>query len=629
MRNVTITFDDGSTHQYNNVPDDITPEQIQGRASKEFSRGVTHIDGGKKAPARTFGDRAADFYKGQLDSAMNISQNLMTPINRVIDYVQGKEGGSFAKGNKAEFDKELNANRDTTSFKAGRLIGDIEATMPIGAGLGAATKALGLTKLGTAIQSGGMTLGSPGGSAIVNGLTRVAGGTINGAATAGAVNPDDAVKGGVIGGVLPVALKVAGVAGSTISKIPAAAKSLIEPFYEGGQDAIVGRALNGVTGGYADDAIRNLKAADGLIPGVNPTAAEVAQNPGLAALQRSAVANNPVATNEMALRQVANQDARLAALDGLIPDKQAAITARDTATKGLYEQAKASPVTITPELDALLQRPSMQSAIARAKQLANEAGQTFDLENMTGQGAQYLKMALDDIANASPMTGIGGNELRAVQGTRGAFVDELGKQLPEYLQANQQYAELSAPLNQADIIAEIANKSKDFRGNLTPAKTAAAISDKTAQRVTGRPTATLEKVLTPEQLKMLDNLKQSLLMKDYAETAGRGVGSNTVQNLAYSNMIERAGIPTGITKFAPAGIVGNIVSKAADVGYKKANAQLAEKLALSLLNPQTAADLMQAAAQKPSAQSEVVRSLLAGLGEATSRSAPVLAVSRD
>lgn len=50
MRNITLTFDDGTTHQYNNVPDDVTPKQINDRALKEFKGArVTNIDGGKQS----------------------------------------------------------------------------------------------------------------------------------------------------------------------------------------------------------------------------------------------------------------------------------------------------------------------------------------------------------------------------------------------------------------------------------------------------------------------------------------------------------------------------------------------------------------------------------------------------
>lgn len=47
-RNVTITFGDGSSHIYNNVPDNVTPEQATARANKDFpGKQITHLDGGR------------------------------------------------------------------------------------------------------------------------------------------------------------------------------------------------------------------------------------------------------------------------------------------------------------------------------------------------------------------------------------------------------------------------------------------------------------------------------------------------------------------------------------------------------------------------------------------------------
>jgi len=46
-RDITITFEDGSTHVYKNAPDTVTPEQVTARASEEFGKGVKALDGGK------------------------------------------------------------------------------------------------------------------------------------------------------------------------------------------------------------------------------------------------------------------------------------------------------------------------------------------------------------------------------------------------------------------------------------------------------------------------------------------------------------------------------------------------------------------------------------------------------
>lgn len=80
-RDVTVTFGDGSSHIYQNAPDDITPGDIQARAEKEFGKSVTALDGGRKtaAPVQnaeppkdagfSFGDIAKSFGMGATGSA--------------------------------------------------------------------------------------------------------------------------------------------------------------------------------------------------------------------------------------------------------------------------------------------------------------------------------------------------------------------------------------------------------------------------------------------------------------------------------------------------------------------------------------------------------------------------------
>lgn len=47
-RDITVTFVDGSSHVYNNAPDNITPEQVSERATSEFGKVVKALDGGRK-----------------------------------------------------------------------------------------------------------------------------------------------------------------------------------------------------------------------------------------------------------------------------------------------------------------------------------------------------------------------------------------------------------------------------------------------------------------------------------------------------------------------------------------------------------------------------------------------------
>lgn len=47
-RNVTVTFEDGTQHVYQNVPDDATPDSVIARAGQDFSgKTITNVDGGR------------------------------------------------------------------------------------------------------------------------------------------------------------------------------------------------------------------------------------------------------------------------------------------------------------------------------------------------------------------------------------------------------------------------------------------------------------------------------------------------------------------------------------------------------------------------------------------------------
>jgi hypothetical protein len=96
---------------------------------------------------------------------------------------------------------------------------------------------------------------------------------------------------------------------------------------------------------------------------------------------------------------------------------------------------------------------------------------------------------------------------------------------------------------------------------------------------------------------------------DFASTAGRGGGSDTVQKLAYANMIQQAGIPTFLQNFAPTQIAGNLAQRALGLAYGEANQKLATELAEAMLNPQQAAELMRQAKGNPQLQKALANAL--------------------
>lgn len=475
--------------------------------------------------------------------------------------------------------------------KAGNLLGSIATTAPLAMVPGANTLA------------GGATIGA------LTGLLQPSTSTAETAA--------NAVLGGGAGALVPATVR-----GYQIGK------SMIAPFSEKGRQQIVGETLRKAAGSEVEPALYRLQSAvtaGPLVPGVIPTAAEVAQNPGLAALQRTATAVDPIAMNNAATRQVMNNDARIAALQKMQGDIPALTQARDDAVNQLYRDSFKSTVEIDPGIKSLLKRPVMQQAMERAKTLAANNGESLDFVkampsqasqilnsagepafrtaatpgSMSGKAAHYMKQALDDMSNAAPATGIAGNELRAVQGTLKDFLGAVEAQVPEYGMARRTYAAMSQPINQSQVIDEIVKRSMaNIKDNLTPAAFNRAFSDRTVRDVTGRATATLENTLTPAQLSDLKNIRESLKGLDYAQTAGKGVGSDTVQKMAMSNMLDKAGIPQWIRSVGPSGIVGGLLQRGGQLAYADANRNMSELLARALLEPQMTSLLMQRAAPK-------------------------------
>jgi hypothetical protein len=449
--------------------------------------------------------------------------------------------------------------------------------------------------------------------------------------------PGAAAIGGIYGALQPgenagdrMMNTVTGAAGGAV--VPAAqtaykvGKSLLEPLYQGGREQIMGRALRGAAGGQADEALRNLKSASELVPGSKPTVGQASGVPSLAALERTAAASSPDATNAMAQRLAAQNEARIAALQGVTPDVAAAKAARSTQAGALYNQARSEGLDpaiaqqLQPQIQSLMQRVP-DDLVAQAKQLAQVSGEPItDMGSV--QGAHYLKKAID--AKIGQAARAGDNQtVQAYEGLQSAFLDVLDQMNPTYGAARQTYAQMSKPVTQGQILEQIGQRGQNFRGELTPAAFARSVNDRTAQSVTRMPSATLESTLSPDQLKTLRNIQSDLLRQDFAQTAGRGAGSDTVQKLAYSNILNQSGLPNMVRNFAPASIVGNLAQRAGQVVYKDANERMAAELAQALMDPQQAAKLMEAGMVTPQMQA-LIMNLRRG-GAAAGASLPGLA----
>lgn len=438
---------------------------------------------------------------------------------------------------------------------------------------------------------------------------------------------------------------IAGAAGAALPLLGAGAKSVktfAEPLYAGGRDAIVGRTLNRVAGDDSANVINKLKGAKPLLPGSVPTAAEVAENGGIAAMQRSAAQANP---SDFTSRSMEQASARLNSLRGIAGDDIALAAAKSTrdATAGpLYDLAKTQAMKNTPELSSILN--SLPSGVmAKAQSLASlareplkagvdipaqivptglldSAGNAFTKtlpaqeSAYSGKALHYIKLALDDTLGKTGEGALGKTEKRLMTGAKDDFLSLVNLGVPAYGQASAKFAELSKPVNQMQVGQALYDKLKpalsDFGqlGQESKAQFANALrnGDKLAATATGFKGAKLNSVMSPDQLQSLGAIAQDLARKANAENLGRGVGSDTFQKLAMQNIAEQSGMPR---------LVGGLlelpgVSRATKWVYRDTDAQAQKVIAEAMLNPQKAAQLMEAANKGLLADSPKLKKLL-------------------
>lgn len=420
--------------------------------------------------------------------------------------------------------------------------------------------------------------------------------------------------------------------------------SLAEPLFDGGRRAIAARTLNRVAGSEAPAVAQRLRTAQPVVPGSMPTAAQVAENGGIAALERAAQSSNPTPFTTRAMEQ---SSARLGALRGIAQDKSAlsaAESARDAATSGLYQQADTALVPVDAELKKLLGRMPgghHNGVVQSAMELARVKGEPLELGKdvpasfmaatdasgapilqdvaaqpgqFSGKALHYIKLALDDSLSQTGESGLGETMKRAVTGLKRDYLGYVDNAIPAYGQARQKFAELSKPVNQMEIGQDLYNKVapalSDYGalGRETGATYARALrdADATAARVTGFPGARMADIMSADQMLTLENVAKDLARKANAQDLGRGPGSNTFQNLSMQNIAEQSGMPR-LTR-GLLSLPG--VNRATNWLYRDTDQQIQGLLADALLDPATSGKLMTDAQRKLLQGSPKTRKLL-------------------
>jgi hypothetical protein len=220
----------------------------------------------------------------------------------------------------------------------GEIGGNIVGTAPAGGALGQLVKAFGLTRLGSAIASGGMTTGAEV-APTAGRKTRRHGHPHGGRRdqrrrVGGLVEPDAATTGAVIGAALPPVAKAAGAAGGALGSLA------VRPFTKSGQETDR-RQTRCASSPRTRKRWRTCAPRREVVPGSAPTAVHAAGDEGLAGLSRTLQSADPRYAAELVdVAHGAQNAARTAALEDVAGNTgklALAREARDAATGPMRE----------------------------------------------------------------------------------------------------------------------------------------------------------------------------------------------------------------------------------------------------------------------------------------------------
>lgn len=447
-------------------------------------------------------------------------------------------------------------------------------------------------------------------TALIPGAATLRGAALIGGAT-GALQPStstgetlaNTVSGGLAG---PLGV----MAGRGIVSMAQGGKALMEPLTKAGQERIAARVLQSSATDPAAAAAA-ARAGRPLVPGSDPTLAQVANDPGLAQLERTLL-NNPEYAGPLQSRFANQRAARIDAVRnvaGTDPYYDAIKQGRQVFANQDYAQAMAQGIdqkmaeALAPQLESLLRRPSIQQAKSVAQRLAAENDQSITNFGSL-EGLDWLKKALDNqISKASqPGSSIGKEELRGLVQTKNDLMKTLEQIAPGYKVANENFAKMSRQINSMDVArnlletlqkpgSEYLGTSAREMGSQYAGALSKAVDSVKKQTGMNKP---LSEVMNTADISALENVARDFGRKTFAENAGRATGSNTAQNLISQNMLRRIIGPSGLPEsWAESTMLQSLLSPVQAAGNMVgANRRIMDRIALGLLDPVDAAVLL-------------------------------------
>ncbi len=377
----------------------------------------------------------------------------------------------------------------------------------------------------------------------------------------------------------------------------AAPATVVQPFTQAGREVIVGNVLRKLAT-EPDLAASRLAQAEPLVPGVRPTTAATAFDPGLASAETAIRALDQ--SGAFATRLSANQQAlldayrRISGKPGSVP---AAEAKRTEVTRPMREEAFAGvtvdPVTFQSGVNLVVNR-------AIDNVMASPVGVRMDVESAMKWATDRVARAKTpmqlyevrkDLAGAAggkynqenPSLRLAGGQLKDVIK---AVDDVIDASAPGFKAYMDKYSKMSGPIDQMKMLQEIERKVTTGQPNLMTGEPVLAAGSLRRQLANKADELDL-KLSIPAQTR-LDNIIDEINRGMAATAPGvKAPGSDTFKNMSMGNLIGRV-----FSESMATNTTLRTMTRPLDFLYKLPDEQIQQLLVESMLDPKMAAMMM-------------------------------------
>lgn len=406
------------------------------------------------------------------------------------------------------------------------------------------------------------------------------------------------------------------------------AAGLAQPFFKGGRQTIAGDTLRRFAGDKIDDVANALNTAPEYVPGSAPTTAQAGNNVGIARLEKALRQTSPDLGQSLDDIYVGQNAARVNALRGIAgtqDDLIAAIDARSKAAGPLYRAVSSADAPVDASRTAGLIERIIAKNPAREKltgALSRIRGTLADADGNPVTSPQALKSASDNIADLIAETGPTGKKVneaivRELTTIKRSLDGQIAKAVPEYGQAMQTFRQMSGPIDEMKIGQQLLKKAaspvESMGGEpaLYPTAYMRALNDPRSlvKSATGFARNKGLDALSPEARQTIEAVAKDLTRQASTQRLASAAGSDTAQNLATQNIVNRVLGPMGAGKYSDAAATRMFpATRVLNMIYSPADDMITQELAAAMTNPKYAAQLMNHAA--PSRTVEEIAALL-------------------